>query len=197
MARACERLNYPFLRPAQEQARRQPDVSCEILRVVLYEKKASRHLGCRQFANGSEVKLYRSTKDTRWFAFGSKVGWVMFPAEVAGWNKRQPTCGADLIDIREVPLCMGFDTGIPGAPMSTSAASALRLMEGGITEQRVAKKIRITCLTYQPKGCVGRCFFQAVGCAPLSKSAQERRNFGDRRDAFPVRILHSRKGVLV
>src|ERR1017187_5825776 len=31
MARACERLNYPFLRPAQEQARRQPDVSCEIL----------------------------------------------------------------------------------------------------------------------------------------------------------------------
>src|ERR1022692_2262445 len=49
MARACERLNYPFLRPAQEQARRQPDVSCEILRVVLYEKKAPRHLGCRQF----------------------------------------------------------------------------------------------------------------------------------------------------
>src|ERR1019366_425732 len=75
-------------------------------------------------ANGSEVKLYRSTKDTSWFAFGSKIGWMMFPAEVGGWQERQPTCGADLIELREVPLCMGFDTGIPGAPMSTSAASA-------------------------------------------------------------------------
>ena len=95
----------------------------------------------------------------------------MFPAEVAGWNKRQPTCGADLIDLREVPLCMGFNTGIPGAPMAANGASALRLMERGITEQSVAKKGKITCLTYKPEGCVGRCFFQAVGCAPLSKSA--------------------------
>jgi hypothetical protein len=71
-----------------------------------------------------EVKLYRSTKDTRWFAFGSKIGWVMFPAEVAGWNKPQRTCGADLIDMREVPLCMGLNTGLPGASMSASAASA-------------------------------------------------------------------------
>ena len=94
----------------------------------------------------------------------------MFPAEVAGWNKRQPTCGADLIDLREVPLCMGFNTGIPGAPMSANGASALRLLEVGIPEHS-RRKVKVACLTYKPEGCVGRCFFQAVGCAPLSKSA--------------------------
>jgi len=64
------------------------------------------------------VKLYRSTKDpARWLAFSPVVGWVVFPAEIDGWQKRQPARGIDPIDIREVPLCMGFDTGIPGAPM--------------------------------------------------------------------------------
>ena len=114
------------------------------------------------------MKLYRSTKDIRWFAFGSKIGWVSFPAEVGGWNKRQPTCGADLIDMREVPVCMGFNTGIPGAPMS--AGGALDLPEVGTIEHS-RKKGKITCFTYKAEGCVGRCFFQAVGCAPLSKSA--------------------------
>jgi hypothetical protein len=112
------------------------------------------------------VKLYRSTKDTCWFAFGSKIGWVMFPAEVAGWQKRQPACGAALIDIREVPLCMGFNTGIPGAPMS--ASGILDLPELGITEHR-RKQCKINCLTYKLKGCVGRCFSHAVEL--LSKSA--------------------------
>ena len=118
--------------------------------------------------SGFEVKLYRSTKDTRWFAFGPKVGWMMFPAEVGGWNKRHPTCGAALIDIREVPLCMGFNTGIPGAPMS--ASGVLDLPELGITEHS-RKKGKINCLTYKLKGCVGRCFIHAVEVSPLSKSA--------------------------
>ena len=83
----------------------------------------------------------------------------MFPAEVAGWNKRQPTCGADLIDMREVPLCMGFNTGIPGASMSASAASALRLLEVDFPEH---KKGKIPCLTFKPKGCVSRCSFHPV-----------------------------------
>ena len=43
----------------------------------------------------------------------------MFPAEVGGWQKRQPSSGTDRTDMREVPLRMGFNTGIPGAPMST------------------------------------------------------------------------------
>jgi len=91
---------------------------------------------------------------------------VMFPAEVAGWNKRQATCGADLIDMREVPLCMGFNTGLPGASMSASGASALRLLD--LTEH---KKDKITCRTFNLKGCVGRCSFQPVDVPPLAKSA--------------------------
>ena len=43
----------------------------------------------------------------------------MFPAEFAGWQKRQPALVFDPTDMREVPLRMGFNTGIPGAPMSS------------------------------------------------------------------------------
>jgi hypothetical protein len=114
------------------------------------------------------MKLYRSTTDTRWFAFGPKIGWVIFPAEVGGWQKRQPTRGADLIDICEVPLCMGFNTGIPGAPMS--ASGVLDVPEVGITEHS-RKHGKINCLTYKLKGFVGRCFIHAVESSPLSKSA--------------------------
>ena len=102
----------------------------------------------------------------------------MFPAEVAGWNKRQPTCGADLIDMREVPLCMGFNTGLPGASMSASAASALRLLEVDFTEH---KKGNITCRTLRLKGCVGRCSFQ-----PVDDVAHRR---------FPQRAANKKVGV--
>jgi hypothetical protein len=66
---------------------------------------------------GFEMKLYRSRNyPTRWFAFSSETGWVMFPAEMNGWLKRERARGVDPIDIREVPLHLGFNTGIPGAP---------------------------------------------------------------------------------
>jgi hypothetical protein len=72
------------------------------------------------------VKLYRNTKDSaRWFAFGQRTGWVMFPAEVDGWKKRQRARGIAPIDLREVPLRMGFNTGIPGAPMLEATAPAV------------------------------------------------------------------------
>ena len=67
---------------------------------------------------GSELKLYRSVKDIWWFAFDPETGWVMFPAEVGGWHSRHASSGVDPTDMREVPLRMGFNTGIPGAPMS-------------------------------------------------------------------------------
>jgi len=67
----------------------------------------------------SELKLYRSVKDIWWFAFDPETGWVMFPAEVGGWHRRQASSGINPIDMREVPLRMGFNTGIPGAPMSS------------------------------------------------------------------------------
>jgi hypothetical protein len=63
------------------------------------------------------MKLYRSHKyPARWIAFSIETGWVIFPPEVAGWTKRQPVRGINPVDIREVPLRMGFNTGIPGAP---------------------------------------------------------------------------------
>jgi hypothetical protein len=76
------------------------------------------------------MKLYRNTRITNsWFAFGPAVGWVMFPAEIDGWQLRQPARGANRMDMREVPLRMGFNTGIPGAPVSAQFASATRLRE--------------------------------------------------------------------
>ena len=77
---------------------------------------------------GFRVKLYRSAKDSgRWFAFGPKIGWVMFPAEVDGWQKRQRARGMAPIDLHEVPIRMGFNTGIPGAPTLGAGASAIAL----------------------------------------------------------------------
>ena len=67
----------------------------------------------------SELKLYRSVRDILWFSFGPDAGWVMFPPEVGGWYKRQAASGVDPTDMREVPLRMAFNTGIPGAPMSS------------------------------------------------------------------------------
>jgi len=60
------------------------------------------------------VKLYRSAKhENRWFAFGPGIGWLTFPSNVGGWQKRQPARGIDLLDLREVPLRLGFNTGFP------------------------------------------------------------------------------------
>jgi hypothetical protein len=73
---------------------------------------------------GSELKLYRSVKDTWWFAFDPETGWVMFPAEIGGWHSRRPSSGVDPTEMREVPLRMGFNTGIPGAPMSSDVLQA-------------------------------------------------------------------------
>jgi hypothetical protein len=77
------------------------------------------------------MKLFSSTKyPNRWFAFGPEIGWVMFPAEVGGWIKRQPARGVDPIYLREVPLRMGLNTGIAGAVVSGSGASDDLLTEG-------------------------------------------------------------------
>jgi hypothetical protein len=63
------------------------------------------------------MHLYRSRKySNRWYAHSQSTGWVMFPAEAGGWERRQPARGIDPIDIREVPLQLASDTGIPGSP---------------------------------------------------------------------------------
>jgi hypothetical protein len=74
------------------------------------------------------MKLCRSTKDlTQWFAFIPAAGWVMFRPEINGWQKRQAAHGMNRLTLREVPLRMGFNTGIPGAPMPAVTASGVRL----------------------------------------------------------------------
>ena len=64
------------------------------------------------------MKLYCRNDDIRWFAFSDRTGWVTFAAEVGGWRKREPVIGREPDGLREVPLRMGFNTGIPGAPVS-------------------------------------------------------------------------------
>ena len=72
------------------------------------------------------MKLYRNNNyPTRWYAFGEGIGWVMFPAEAGGWEKREPARGIDPIRFREMPLLMAQDTGIPGAPAVMSGRRSL------------------------------------------------------------------------
>jgi hypothetical protein len=67
------------------------------------------------------MKLYRSAGNpTRWYAYATETGWVMFPKEADGWQKRQPAHSVDPIDIREVPVRLALNTGIP-VPRRTSA----------------------------------------------------------------------------
>jgi hypothetical protein len=76
------------------------------------------------------MKLFSSTKyPNRWFAFGPEIGWVMFPAEVGGWQKRQPARGVDPIYMLVVPLLLGLNTGIPSAAVSGSRASDVLLTD--------------------------------------------------------------------
>ena len=71
------------------------------------------------------MKLYRSRKyPTRWIAFAPETGWVMFPAEANGWARRQPARGVDPIDVREVPVKLAFEAGIPGSPLALANVPA-------------------------------------------------------------------------
>ena len=70
------------------------------------------------------MKLYRNNNyPNRWYAFSPETGWVMFPAAVGGWAKREPARGVDPIQFREVPLRLAFDAGIPGAPREWKEAA--------------------------------------------------------------------------
>ena len=54
-------------------------------------------------------------------------GWFTFPSEIGGWTRRKHVGPVIRVDMHEVPLRMGFNTGIPGAPMSAAIVSSLRL----------------------------------------------------------------------
>ncbi len=62
------------------------------------------------------MKLYHSRKyPNRWYAFQPGAGFLMFPADAGGWEKRLPARGMDPIDVREVPITLAAETGIPTA----------------------------------------------------------------------------------
>jgi hypothetical protein len=62
------------------------------------------------------MKLYGNRNyPTLWFAYSRETGWVMFPAEVGGWARREAARGLDPIHLREVPVKLAVNTGIPGA----------------------------------------------------------------------------------
>jgi hypothetical protein len=70
------------------------------------------------------MKLYRSRKyPTRWYAYQPGVGFLMFPATVNGWDKRQQARGLDPLDVREVPLSLAVDAGIPASASPRSCGS--------------------------------------------------------------------------
>ena len=70
------------------------------------------------------MKLYRASNyPSRWYSYSESTGWLMFPAETGGWSKRQPARGIDPMYLREVPVRLGFDAGIPSLPNSSLALS--------------------------------------------------------------------------
>lgn len=59
-------------------------------------------------------RLYRSARDLQhWFVFEESLGWVRFPARINGWAERRPIGAVCGLDLREVPLWLSFNTGLP------------------------------------------------------------------------------------
>ena len=62
------------------------------------------------------VRLYRSkTHPHHWVAYVEGSGWVVFPARENGWEERKPARGLDPLHLREVPLRLAQNTGLPHA----------------------------------------------------------------------------------
>ncbi len=72
------------------------------------------------------IKLYKSTTHLQhWIAYVPGMGWMKFPAEENGWEKRKPANGLDPMHLREVPLGLASNTGlIAAAPKSGSRKAA-------------------------------------------------------------------------
>ncbi len=76
------------------------------------------------------MKLYRNQNyPDRWYAYSDSTGWVMFPAEPNGWEKRQPARGLDPIHTREVAIERASGTGIPGFAADRSEPRGIDLRE--------------------------------------------------------------------
>jgi hypothetical protein len=70
------------------------------------------------------LRLYRSTRDLQhWFVCDRSARWVRFPARINGWADRQAIRNIYGLDLREVPLWMSFDTGLPMAARKLGRAA--------------------------------------------------------------------------
>jgi hypothetical protein len=62
------------------------------------------------------VKLYRSSLHPgQWIAHIAGMGWWAFPAKPEGWADRKPARGVDPVHLRQAPLQMALNTGMPEA----------------------------------------------------------------------------------
>jgi hypothetical protein len=60
------------------------------------------------------MRLYRNARDLQhWFVHDDTIGWFRFPARIDGWADRQPLRTINEPDLREVPLRLSFNTGLP------------------------------------------------------------------------------------
>ena len=60
------------------------------------------------------IKLYRNMEQPEnWTAYIPNTGWVVFPAVENGWERRRPARGLDPIHLREAPLHLAANTGLP------------------------------------------------------------------------------------
>jgi hypothetical protein len=63
------------------------------------------------------ARLYKySNYSSHWVAYTDNEGWTIFPMGSGGWEQRRAAKGLDPLHLRQVPLWMGFNTGMPGAP---------------------------------------------------------------------------------
>ena len=59
------------------------------------------------------IKLYKSAKHPQhWIAYVPGAGWLMFPAQEGGWEKRKPARGLDPMHVREGLLQLASNTGL-------------------------------------------------------------------------------------
>jgi hypothetical protein len=66
------------------------------------------------YSIGAAMKLYKSqTSPQQWIAYVPGTGWIAFPARENGWDERHPARGLDPLHLRQVPLELAVNTGMP------------------------------------------------------------------------------------
>ena len=75
-----------------------------------------------RFNHATSTRLFRSlSHPNHWIVWSDRAGWQIFPAKFHGWEERRPHPEADLARLNQVPLWMGFNTGLLEALVSRAA----------------------------------------------------------------------------